>query len=161
MDKLFVGYIQGVHGLRGDLKIKNKFSNPDKVFIVNNKIYLNDEEHTITACKFYKGFYLVTIDNLKNINLVERYIGYDVFISRHELKLSENEYINEDLIGMSIIFNNKNYGTVCDVINNGMYDLLVVDYDKKYMIPNVSDYVKKIDLENRVIECDGIEGLII
>ena len=161
MDKLFIGYVQGVHGLRGDLKVKNKFSRPENVFIPNKKIYLNDEIHTITACKFYKGFYLVTIDNIKDINKVEHYIGYDVLMDRDELNLKDGEYLNEDLICLDIVSSNKNYGKVKGIENNGVYDLLIIDYEHEYMIPLVDAYVKNIDITSKKIECSEIEDLIL
>lgn len=161
MSKIYIGYVQGVHGLRGDLKIKNRFENPDKVFKVNNKIYLNEEEHTITACKFYKGFYLVTIDNIKHINLVEKYKGFDVFFNKTDLNLEAGEYILDDLYNLDIVCNNQNYGKVKEILDNGIYKILVVSNQKQLMIPLIDKYVKKVDLENEKIECMDIEGLVI
>lgn len=161
MEKIHIGYVQGVHGLRGDLKVKNRFECPEKIFVPNNKIYLNEEEHTITACKFYKGFYLVTIDNIKNINLVEHYIGYDVYFDREDLNLSDDGYILSDLYGMEIVSDGNTMGKVKEILDNGTYKILVIDYDKNYMIPLIDEYVVKVDLENKMIECKDIEGLIL
>ena len=159
MEKVYIGYVQGVHGLRGDLKIKCRFESPEKVFIKNNTIYLEDEPHTITNSKFYKGFYLVTIDNLKDINLVEKYKGFDVFFNRDDLKL-DGEYILNDLLDMTIVSNNQKLGTVVGILNNGVYNILEIQHDKKYMIPLVDEYVKKVDLSTKTIEVQNIEGLI-
>lgn len=161
MDKVYIGFVQGVHGLRGDLKIKCEFEKPDKVFITNNHIYLNDEEHAITNAKFYKGHYLVTIDNMRDINLVEKYIGYEVYFNRDDLNESEGEYILADLYGLKIISSNHEYGEVCEIFNNGVYKILKVKYSKDYMIPLVDEYVKKVDVKNGYIEVDDVEGLIL
>lgn len=161
MGKIYVGYVQGVHGLRGDLKIKNKFSNPDKVFKTGIHIYLNSESHEITACKLYKNCYLCTIDNIKDINQVEKYIGYDVYVSREELCLLDDEYLLEDLFGMTIECNNKCYGRVKEISNNGIYNLLVIDYEKNYMLPLISEYVSKVDINNKKIVCKDIERLMV
>ncbi len=158
MKKVHIGYVQGVHGLRGDLKIKNRFESPEKVFQKGNKIFLNEEEHTITACKFYKGFYLVTIDNMKHINLVEHYKGCDVYFSKEDLNLKEGEYLLDELYGMTIYENNRNYGKVGEILDNGVYKILVSD--SKVMVPLIDVYVKSVDLENKKIECEGIEGLV-
>ncbi|HBA37147.1 MAG TPA: 16S rRNA processing protein RimM [Firmicutes bacterium] len=160
MDKVYVGYVGGVHGLRGDLKIKCKFESPEAVFIKGQTILLNEEPHEITNAKFYKGFYLVTIDNMKDINLVEKYKGYDVYIDRSTLKL-DKDYILSDLYDMEIVENGKCYGKVKEILENGSQKILVVDYKKSYMIPMVDAYVKNVDLNNRQIEVEGIEGLIL
>lgn len=159
--KIYIGYVQGVHGLRGDLKIKCRFESPEKVFQKGNNIYLNEEVHEITNAKFYKGFYLVTIDNLKDINLVEKYKGFDVYFERDDLKLEEGEYILSDLYGMTIVENGKTYGSVSEILEHGAGKILVIDYKKKYMIPLVDEYIKKVDLNSREIQVDSIEGLMI
>ena len=160
MTKIGIGYVQGVHGLRGDLKIKNRFENPNRVFQKGNTIYLNEEAHQITNCKFYKGFYLVTIDNLKDINLVEKYKGFDVFFERDDLHLKEGEYLLEDLIGFEI--REKEFrGTVKALLHNGIYPLLKVEYEKDYLIPFVDDYIVKVDVSSKCIQCKDIEGLLL
>ena len=161
MNKVYVGYVQGVHGLRGDLKIKCKFEHPEKVFKADTKIYLNDDLHEISACKLYKGFYLCTIDNIKDINKVEKYIGYDVFIERNELHLKDNEYLLDDLYNLEIESNSKLYGSVKGISNNGVYYILIVKYKKEYMIPLIDEFVLNVDLENKKIICKDIERLII
>lgn len=161
MEKVYVGFIQGVHGLRGDLKIKCGFESPERVFKKDNVIFLNEEPHTVTNAKPYKGHYLVTIDNLKDINLVEKYIGYDVYVDRKYLNLKEDEYILDDLYGMAIVCKGKIYGKVSEIIENGMQKVLVIDYEKKYMIPLVDAYIKKVDLAKKEVIVDEIEGLIL
>ncbi len=160
MEKVYIGYVQGLHGLRGDLKVKCRFESPEEVFQKGNKILLNDEEHVVTNAKFYKGFYLVTIDNLKDINLVEKYKGYDVFFNRDDLKL-EKGYILEDLYGLKITDGNDEFGKVKEILDNGVYKILVVDYDKEYMIPLIDEYVKKVDLSRGVVEVENVRSLIL
>ncbi len=161
MEKIYIGYVQGVHGLRGDLKIKCRFEKPELVFKKGNTILLNDETHTITNSKLYKGFYLTTIDNLKDINLVEKYKGYDVFFLRDDMGLKDDEYILDDLLGLEVTCNGKTYGKVTEIITSKAHDILVVDYEKKIMIPLIDEYVKKVDLKEKKIIIDSIEGLII
>lgn len=160
MNKVYIGYVQGLHGLRGDLKVKCRFESPDEVFQKGNKIFLNEEEHEVTNAKFYKGFYLVTIDNLKDINLVEKYKGYDVYFDREELKL-EKGYILEDLYGLTIIEGNDKFGRVKEILDNGVYKILVVDYDREYMIPLIDEYVKDVNLADETIEVSNVRSLIL
>ena len=128
---------------------------------MGNKIYLNDEVHEITDAKIYKDRYLIKIDNLKNINLVEHYKAYDVFIDRDELKLGENEYLFSDLIDMKIICNNKEYGRVIRVENYGKDYCLRVKQSKEFLIPLIDEYIINVDISNKTITCKNIEGLII
>ena len=161
MERVYIGFVQGVHGLRGDLKIKNRFESPEKVFVKGNYIYLNEEIHEITNTKFYKGHYLVTIDNMKDINLVEKYIGYDVYYAREDLQEKEGDYIIDDLFGLKIISNGKEYGIVKEILDNGVYKILSVEYEKKYMIPLIPKYIQKVDVAKGEIIVDDVEALII
>ena len=161
MEKVYIGFVQGVHGLRGDLKVKNRFESPEKVFVNGNHIYLNDEEHTITNSKFYKGHYLVTIDNMKDINLVEKYIGYDVYFAREDLNESEGDYIVDDLFGLKIVSDGREFGSVKEVLDNGAYKILSIEYEKNYMIPLIQEYISKVDLKEGVIEVKDVESLIL
>ncbi len=161
MEKVYIGFVQGVHGLRGDLKIKNRFESPEKVFVKGNYIYLNEEAHQITNAKFYKGHYLVTIDNLKDINAVEKYKGYEVYFAREDLKEKEGDYIVDDLFGLKIVCDGKEYGKVKEILDNGVYKILSVEYEKSYMIPLIDEYVKKVDVENGQIEVEDVEALIV
>lgn len=161
LNKIHIGFVQGVHGLRGDLKIKNRFEKTEKVFVEGNKIYLNEEEHTITKVKFYKGHYLTTIDNLKDINLVEKYIGYDVYFAREDLKEQAGDYIVDDLFGLKIVSNGREYGLVKEILDNGKYKILSIEFEKNYMIPLIPEYVLNVDLERKTIEVADVEGLIL
>ena len=161
MEKILIGYISGTHGLRGDLIVKSKFDKKDKALKKGNNIYLNDEKHEITDVKIYKNNYLIKIDNLKNINLVEHYKAYDVYTTREELNLNENEYILDDLIGMTIEYNNKTYGKVVSIENYGKDTLIRVKKKKEFLIPLIDEYIKEVDLNNKTIKCNDIRGLII
>ncbi len=161
MERIYIGFVQGVHGLRGDLKVKNRFESPEKVFVKGNRIYLNEEEHTITNVKFYKKHYLVTIDDMKDINLVEKYIGYDVFFAREDLGEEEGDYIIDDLFGLTVTSSGKEYGKVEEILDNGRYKILAVDYEKKFMVPVIPEYIVKVDVEGAAIEVRDVEALIV
>lgn len=162
MEKIYIGYVQGVHGLRGDLKIKNRFENPDAVFKNGNTIYLDDGKHIITNSKFYKGFYLVTIDNLKDINKVEKYIGSEVYFDREDLHLQVGEFILDDLYSCKIDCDGENLGCVKEIFDNGIYKILVIDYDKEYMIPFIDEYIESVEIENHTIKVSAsVRGLIL
>ena len=40
-DKLYIGYICGTHGIKGELKVLSDFEKKDQAFMVNNKTYDN------------------------------------------------------------------------------------------------------------------------
>ena len=103
---------------------------------------------------------MITIDNLNNINDVLKYVGKKVYVSRISLNLKKSEYLLSDLIGLNVVSNDTVYGIVKDY-NNDINPLLKIDYKKNYYIPLKANYIKKVDLENKQIIVQNIEGLII
>ena len=60
----------------------------------------------------HKNNYLVEIDNLKDINLVEHLIGNDVFFNKADLNLGDNDYLISDLVGFVVKEDDKEFVTL-------------------------------------------------
>lgn len=160
MDIVYVGKIVGTHGIKGELKIKSDFEKKELVFKVGKRILIDREEHIIRSYRYHKVFDMITIDEYDNINDVLEYVGKNVYVSRDSLKLKEKEYLFSDLIGLDIIYNDKIYGCVKDY-SNDLNPLLLIEYEKNYYIPLNKNFIKLVDLENKKIFVNNIEGLII
>ena len=159
MDLVYVGKIVNTHGIKGELRILSDFEKKELVFKVNNKIIIDDEEHTIRSYRKHKVFDMITIDDYDNINQVLCYIGKNVYVSRYSLKLRESEYLLSDLIGLDVVFKDKVYGIVKDY-SNDINPLIRIKYNKDYYIPINDYYIKLVDIKNKKIIVENIEGLI-
>lgn len=114
MEYVNVGKIVNTFGIKGELKVVSRFEMADKVFKVGNKLVINNNTYKISGVRFHKNNYLVEIDNLKDINLVEYLIGNDIFFNKDDLNLSDNEYLISDLVGFNLVCDDINYGVVTD-----------------------------------------------
>ena len=77
--------------------------------------------------------------------------------------LAEDEYHYQDLIGLEAISENgESIGTVRDLLEvpQGWILVLKKEDGKEALVPFVSEFVKKIDLEDRKIILTPIEGLL-
>ena len=157
MKKIYVGKVTGAFGIKGELKVLSDFEMPEKVFKNNNIIYLNDDEHLITNVRFHKNKYLIEIDNIKDINQLPDYRNYKVYIDYQNLKLSDEEYLLEDLLNLEVYDDITLYGTVTEVINNKQNPLIKVN--NKYYIPIKSNFIGKVDVKSNKIICQNIEEL--
>ena len=160
MELVYVGKIVNTHGIKGELRIRSDFEKKELVFKVGNKIIIDKEEHTIRTYRYHKIFDMITIDEYDNINDVLCYVGKNVYVSRDSLKLNNEDYLLSDLLGLSVVFNDTVYGVVKDY-SNDLNPLLKIEYDKNYYIPIKGDYIKNVDLANKKIIVENIEGLII
>ena len=110
-----------------------------------------------------KGF-ITGVDWLINVGepkepFVLKYKGEPVYIDKNEIKI--DGILNEELIDMDVYNEDSFIGKVTDILNNGVYDILVIEKENnKNLVPNINEFIKNIDLENKKIQINMIEGLI-
>lgn len=156
-----VGKIVGTHGIKGELKVKSDTS--FNRFEKGNKLYIDKTICiTIDSHRQHKGMDLITINGLTNINDVLCYVGKDIYVPHNRDELGEGEYYYEDLIGLDCYDSKNNYiGPIKDLqeVPQGLI-LEIQGKDKTILIPFVDEFIEKIDLQNKVIKINEIEGLI-
>ncbi len=139
MNKVYVGKITGCHGIKGELKILSQFEYQDRVFKENQLLLIDDNLYKITSVRVHKNFYLITINNIKDINEVNHLINKDVYINKEDLKLTDDEYLLEDLIGAKVMDKNEYLGQVTDILLGTSYNFVKVD--NSFFIPLIDEYV--------------------
>lgn len=157
MEKLFVGKIVNTFGIKGELKVVSKFEMASKVYQKNNILFIGNKEYKISNVRFHKNNYLVELDNIKDINLIEYLIGYDVYFNKDDLDLSDDEFLVSELVGYKVISNYKEVGVVNDYDDNKINPLIKVD--DKFYVP-LKGYYDKIDKKNKIIYVKDVSGLI-
>ena len=76
--------------------------------------------------------------------------------------LQEEEYFYEQLIGLTVYTTDGDaIGTVSDIFETGSNDVYVVkSLDREYLIPAIRDVIKEINLDERRIIIQILEGLL-
>lgn len=160
---IYIGKIVNTHGLKGEVRILSDFEFKDKVFVPNMKIYIGrkKEEEIINSYRHHKCFEMITMKRYNDINEVLRYKGLYVYIKKSDLKLNDNEYLEDDLIGLDVIVNNDVKGKVSDIRETGANNkiLEIIDDNKKYLVPYKKEFIDNIDLDNKKIVIKPIEGM--
>lgn len=159
MDKIFIGKIVGTFGLKGDLKVVSNFEAPEKVFVIGNNIYLNDEKHVITDSKLIKNNYVIKIDNINDINLVENFRKKNVFISKEDLGLKKDEYLLEELINYKVYEKDYFIGSVTAVSTNKQNPLLEIN--NQFYIPVNANFIKNVNKEKKIIEGENLKSFLL
>lgn len=161
---VLIGKIVNTHGIKGELRLLSNFKYKDRVFLENRRIYIGEEkvEAIINSYRHHKIFEMITLKGYNNINEVLKYLNKEVFVKRNDLSLNTDDYLDEDLVNLSVIFNNQEVGHVVAVrqINpkNKIIEALI--NDKITLIPYHNDFIKNVDLENKKIELNLIGGMI-
>jgi len=163
MDKIYIGKVIGTHGIKGEIKILSDVEVSDRAFKSGNILYFEDEsnEYIIDSVRVHKGAYLVLLKGFNNINDVLFLNKKKAYIDRSTV-LTNSEYVLEELLDFTVCDeNNNNLGIIKDYEFNGSYATFLVAGDKKFYLPNVENYVTKIDLENKKVYTKNVGDLML
>ena len=157
-----IGKVINFFGIKGELKILSDFEKQDLAFKCGNKIMIKEEWMTITSVRRHKNYILIRVNNLNDINLITKYIGFNVYIKKADLNLSDDEYLLDDLIDAIVIDDCKNIGEIIDAyIGTGSSYVRVLYKNKEYLIPLVEAYIKRFDKEKKILYTNNAKDLII
>lgn len=108
MTLIKIGKIVNTHGIKGELRLLSKFPYKDKVFINNMTIYIDKKDkEIINTYRKHKNFDMITLKDYNNINEVLKYKGKNVYVNDSDIKLDNNKYLDEELIGLNVIYEDK------------------------------------------------------
>ena len=168
MDKKYitVGQIINTHGIKGELRIFpltddiKRFEKLDNIYMGDNKI-----EYNIKGVKYVNNLVILKLEGLDNINDVLKYKQEYIYIDEEEkLELPEDHYFIFDIVGCKVFdLDDNEIGEIKDVITYSSNDVYVVkdkEKNKEHLIPAKKQFVKSIDIEDKIIIIDPIEGMI-
>lgn len=160
-EMIYIGKTVSTFGIKGELKVISDFEKCDKAYKIGNKVLINNIEHVISGIRYHKNYILLEIDNLKNINDILKYVGFNIYIKRVDLHLEENEFLYKDLINSDVIDEDgSNLGKIIE-IESGASLLIKVNGSKKFYIPYVDEYIIKFDLNNKKLYTKNAKDLIL
>lgn len=162
-----VGKILNFHGVKGEAKVGYSKSQRDfletlkDVFILKNEVY---QPFVVVSVKFNNKFAIIKFKGIDTVNDIVEYKNCLIFVSEEDIrnKLDEDEFLIDELVGMTVVSDSKTVATVIGVSNNGANDLLSVKSDsgKVSLVPFVKAIVSDVDLKNKVVTVANIQGLI-
>lgn len=158
--RVAMGYIKGVFGIKGWLKIAADTEYPDSLLdypewlLSKNGKTLNV---VLEAGKLVGDELQVKFEGIDDRDQAFALRGYTVEILRDKFSpAGEDEYYWTDLVGMTVI--NKEgitLGTVKNLIETGANDVLVIQgTDKQILIPFVSNYIETVNHDSKTITAD-------
>ena len=160
-EMIYIGKTVSTFGIKGELKVISDFEKCNKAYKIGNKILINNIEHVISGIRYHKNYILLEIDDLKNINDILKYVGFNIYIKRLDLHLEENEFLYKDLINSDVIDEDgSNLGKIIEV-EQGVNLLIKVKGSKEFYIPYVDEYIISFDLNNKKLYTKNAKDLIL
>ena len=162
MKYVLIGKIVNTHGLKGEVRILSSFKYKDRVFLQGMKVYVGKDKvcEEINSYRHHKIFEMITMCGYSNINEILKYKGEYIFVNKEDIKLLENEYLDEDIVGLNVIVDGNNIGVVRKIEDHNGNEILVVkNGDKNYLIPYNFDIILSINLVKKEMNVKNIIGL--
>ena len=162
MNLINIGKIVNTHGIKGELRLLSNFKYKDKVFKKDMIIYIGKDKvkEKIISYRKHKQFDMICLEGYTNINEVLKYKGQQAYVNKEDIELADNNYLNEDLIGLEAIVDNKVIGIVHNIEKNAQELIVIKNNDKEYLIPNNDNFIKEINIKDKKIYINNIKGLL-
>lgn len=164
-----VGKILNFHGIKGDVKVGYSKSQLD-FFLSLDTVYVNEDGNylplDIEYSKPHKNAIITKFKGFNSINDVIKLKGLLLFVEESVIRenLDEDEFLIDELVGLEVcdVESGKKLGFVIGVSNNGANDLISVKTNSKNisLVPFVKAIVPVVDLKNKKIMINNIEGLL-
>ncbi|MDD4856709.1 MAG: ribosome maturation factor RimM [Candidatus Krumholzibacteria bacterium] len=167
-DTAILGTIVKIVGLKGEVKLL-----PAPDFWLNalaadalDVVGQTGERRTVhVARRRPKGeTFILKFDGIDTAEAAERLIGSSLEVSLEALggATPPDELLPCQLIGLDVALRDGTpFGVVVDMLLGSAQDCLVIEKDaERYLVPYVPDIVRKISIEDGMIEIDPPEGLL-
>jgi len=156
-ERICLGAVVGVHGIKGEVKVKS-FTEPDtnvdKYGPVENKNA--SQKFELKVVGYSKELLRVKIKGINDRNAAEALIGTGFYINRDALPELEDddEFYEADLIGLEVRQNDQVIGTVAGLYNFGAGEIIELKLNntgKLEMLPFTKTYVPEVNVSGNYI----------
>lgn len=161
MDKYIrIGRMINTHGIKGEIKIRSYSDFDEQRYVKGNTIYMKVNEEmmplTVKSYRVHKGFPLVSFEELKDINAVEKYRECELYITDDMREELDEGYYYDELEGLDAYDTEGNLlGTTIGIEEtNGAQDNLRIETKsgKTFLVPYIEEFIVEVDLdENRIV----------
>jgi 16S rRNA processing protein RimM len=150
---ILMGAIAGVHGIRGEVKVKSFTEDPMSI-AAYGPLY-DDKGRTfalkLTSKAAKDSIVIARIDGIADRNAAEALKGRRLYAPREALPMieAEDEFYAGDLIGLAVEdASGKGYGKVADVQDYGAGPLLAIEGgERPFDLPFADDFVPAVDMK--------------
>jgi len=159
-DIVIVGRFGAPFGVKGEIKVIS-FCAPQTAILDYDPWYVcvNEtwEALPIKTKRASHNGVLVSIEDIEDRDEIKRLTNKDIAVAREQLPdTEEDEFYWSDLEGLSVRTTGGLFlGKIDQVMATGANDILVVQGEKRHLIPFILDhFVSKVDLDSREVIVD-------
>ena len=153
------GRIVNTHGVAGEVKIEVWLDSPQ--FLKSFKrCFIDRREVKLLSARVHKGFLIVKLEGVEDVNAAMALKGRTVFIDRADARLPKGAFFLQDSIGASVVDESgREIGKLVDVMETPASNVYVVKGEREHLIPAVPEFILSTDADNGIITVHLIEGM--
>ena len=159
---MVVGVILGVHGVRGEVRVRVLSDVPHR-FDPGQTLYLHGQAHLIeSAAPGRSNQVILKLQGIDTPARARRLAGEDLTSeSTAAPTLPEGEYFHFQLIGLRVFTESgEDLGRITEIIVTGSNDVYVVNGDGgEILLPALAQVVRQVDTEGGTMTVRLMEGL--
>jgi len=155
---LTTGQIVNTHGLRGHVKVMPWADDPADLLDFD-RFFIDGREYAVEHSSQQKSMILLKLEGVDSIDDAAKLRNKEIAISRDDVELEEGVVFIADLIGLPVIADGVEIGTITEVMTLPGNDVYVVKGAHEYLIPAVKEYVEPLDLSEGCVKVRLIEGM--
>lgn len=159
-DWVIIGRFGRPHGIKGAVKV-HSFTEPRDNILKYNDWYIRlDAEWKVIkvlSTEIHDKGIVARLEDFPDRELVAELTNVEIAIPREQLSsLAPGEYYWHQLIGMSVVnTSGEPFGKVVEIMSTGSNDVLIIEGEKRYLIPYLPDKVIiSIDDSQQLITVD-------
>lgn len=159
-----VGKIVNTHGVKGCMKCipmtddVERFDELEYIYTEKDNV-----KRKILDVWYRKGMVYITLENIDDMDTAESFRNTFVSIFDDQLReLPVDSYYLFDLEGMEVFTTDGEYlGKINVIYQTGANDVYeIVNKNKSFLIPAVKDVVKEVNVKDKKMVINVIEGLL-
>ena len=156
-DFFLIATIDSVFGKDGFVKINSHSDFPDRFYELE-QVYIDfwgdKKEFFVERVSERKKYITLKFKNFDNVSDVQALVGKNVFVDeKNVIKPPEGSFFVHDLLGSRVYRNNREFGTLKDVLRLPANDVYVIEnvQGEEILMPAIQDYIESFDRENKIL----------
>jgi 16S rRNA processing protein RimM len=164
-----VGYVSGVHGLRGELKVELYTDFPER-FAAGMELYMGEELAVVkvTGARRHQHHILLQLEGVNRREEADALRGAWLFVDEEDaVKLEEGVYWVHEIVGLQVqTESGETLGVIREVLFTGANEVYVVEtpatvnQGRDLLLPAIDEVVRKVDLTTNRMTVHLLPGLL-
>ncbi len=164
MNLIEIGEIVNTHGIRGEIKL-NPWTDSLDALMDYDTFYIDEKGTTVSyealSVRIHKNCAIIKLKGIDDMKAAERFRGKILFVERDE-NLPEGRYYIKDLIGLTVLTEEGEFGELTDIFQTGANDVYEIKRkgEKPVYFPALKQLIQEVNIAEGFIRIVIPEGLL-